>query len=728
MKFKITLIFLLFLLIASPNATLGQSNKKPKIGLVLSGGGAKGIAHIGVLRELEKLGIKPDFIVGTSFGALVAGFYAIGYSPDQMEKIITSRDWDYLINDEIRRKNVLIGQGDKNKNNIFTLPLDGVKPGMSSGLYMGQNILTFFDIICREYNHKLNFDSLLIPFRCIGTNIETGEEKVFTEGYLPRVMRASMSIPSVFTPFEIDGELYVDGGLVNNFPTDVVKEMGADIIIGVDVGAVLYKKDEIKSILQILDQSSSFYNARITKKNKKLCDVYIRPDISGISAMGFDEVGEIINRGAQSIIEKIDEIENVLQSSGYSKQTITHLEKTDSIRIVSLSIKTNNDNKNVKNKSITKLVKGKLNLNLPTSLSSEELSDKINQVYGSKYFNQVSLEFEPIDSSYAMTISVKEKTENNFSIGGRFDQEYGVNILLSAEFRNLMLYGSLLEIKGIMGQSPHLGLRYTTDRGSNLGVGSSINYDFFEAHTYRDDKILSTYNYRRGVMDLFLSSHFGHYNRVVVGGEFSIFSLSTIQSAADIADVETFYFNAFASYVIDSWDNIYYPSKGFRMKIRGDIIGTENNTMYTHAWGRASNVFSINSKIKIITEGFIGVASIGVDSTMFRYENGGMANNRIEWYNAFPGIRFLEHGSNNVWIAKISPRYEFYKNNYITYTFALMALDNNTLDLFRNAENFYSGMSLKYGFNSMFGPLEISVDYSLQSYLSHYFISLGYWF
>jgi len=714
-------ISILFLFIS----VFSFAQKSPKIGLVLSGGGAKGIAHIGVLKELEKKGIKPDYIVGTSFGALVAGFYAIGYSPEQMEDIILNNDWDYLINDVIKRENVLIGQGDKNKNSIFNLPLDGIKPGISSGVYTGQNILTFFEIVCKEYNRELNFDSLLIPFRCIATNIETGEEKIFTHGVLPQVMRASMSIPSVFKPFEIDGELYVDGGLVNNFPTDVVKKMGADIIIGVDVGAVLYKKEEIKSIFQILDQSSSFYNSRISKKNKKLCDIYIRPDISGISAMGFDEVAEIIKRGSESININNSKIDSVLNKKQYQKQEIYHNYICDSVNVAEVSIISNREENS---KAINQLITGKLDIDPNTKLSALELGKRINKVYGSKYFEQVSVQFEPVDTAYNMRLTVKDKTENNFNIGARFDQTYGVNVLLRAEFRNLMIYGSLFEVEGVIGQSPHLGIRYTTDRGNNIGFGTSLNYDFFNAFTYVDDKIYSTYNYRRSVMDIFLHSYIGDYNRLIFGGEASFFAFSTNQSFADIEDMEDFYFNAFFAYVLDTRDDAYYPQKGFHFKARADLIGAENYNAFTQGWMRADKVFSVTNKLKIIPEVFVGVASIGVESTMFRFELGGMENNRIDWYNSFPGLRFLEHGSNNVWVAKISPRYEFYKNNFITYTFAIAAMDNDTKQVFYDAQHFYSGMSLKYGFYSMFGPLEISLDYSLQSYQNHVFISLGFWF
>ncbi len=726
MKFR---YFFLFLFLATYVFSQKRSIDRPKIGLVLSGGGAKGIAHIAVIRELEKKGIKPDYIVGTSFGALVAGFYALGFSPNDMEKIIKTRDWDYLLNDEIKRENLLIGEGRKNKNSILSISLDGLIPIMPGGLNTGQNILTFFELVSREYNRDINFDSLTIPFRCVATNIVTGEAKIFSKGRLSEVMRASMSIPSVFTPFEIDGELYVDGGLVNNFPTDIVKDMGADIIIGVDVGASLYSKEEINSIVKILDQSTSFYNARISKENKKLCDVYIRPEIGRISAMDFALTDSILNFGKQATLKVIPIIDSLLQSypNINSKPTFSIL--SDSVEINSIRVVTNIKDK-YRRKAIRNLVLGKLKLKLtfPCKTSIEALNSRINKVYGSQYFEKVSLEFQPVDTGFNMIIHVEEKHVNNFYIGTRFDQSYGVNILLMAEFRNLLIYGSLFEMKAVVGQSPELKLRYTTDRGSRMGLGSSFIYNYFDAASYKDDRILSHYSYRRGVWDLFVHSYLGDYNRIVLGVESSMFSLSSTQSYTNLDDINQLYFNGFFSYVMDSYDKMYYPNSGYSLKVRSDVIMSKNSTIYSQAWMRTSVIFPVTPKIKLITEGFLGFASAGVDTTMFRYNAGGMENNRIDWYNAFPGLRFLERSSSNIWILKASPRYEFYKNNYLTYTFALMAMDDDFFKMFSKANSFYSGMSLKYGFDSRFGPLEISIDYSLQSHYNHLFISLGYWF
>ncbi len=723
MKLKL-IIFLIFIYVFS------FSQKRPKIGLVLSGGGAKGIAHIGVIRYLESKGIKPDYIVGTSFGALVGGFYAMGYTPDEMETIIKFRDWDYLLNDEILRKNVLIGQGDKNKNTLMTLPLEGLKPKMASGLYKGQNILTFFELMSREYNRQIDFDSLIIPFRCVATNIETGEGKVFDKGIVPDALRASLSIPSIFSPYNINGELYVDGGIVNNFPTDVVKDMGADIIIGVDVGAVLYKKEEINSILRILDQTSSFYNSRIAQENKKLCDIYIRPNIEGISAMDFSETDTIINRGYIAAKNSEDKLDSVFGKFNLEPIKDKHRPFSTNrvINIDTIKITTDLNSFNHERGS-KRLIMGKLKIKTPLTITEKGLTDRINRLYGSKYFEKISMRFEPTsDTSYALLLNVSEKKENDFSIGARFDQQYGVNVLLAAQFRNLLLYGSLLELRAVAGQSPQFRARYTTDRGSSLGFGSSMEYNNFTVYTYQESEKSAEYNYNRIMADLFMHSYLGNYNRVVLGAEYSSFLLSSNQTISDIKNINNNYFNLYGSYVVDTWDRAYYPNKGFQFKIRSDMIFHENDKIMNVAWAKANIVMPISKKIKVIAEGFVGYGTQNIDTTLFRYEVGGMANNHIEWYNSMPGLEYLEHGANNIWIAKLSPRYEFIKNNYLTATLAITAMDNIFENLFLQADRMYTGVGIKYGFNSMFGPLEISADYAFNSYNTNYFINLGFWF
>ncbi len=721
MKIFLSLLFIFYII----NSSFAQ--KKPKVALVLSGGGAKGIAHIGVIRELEKRGIKPDLIIGTSAGALVGGMYAAGLTPNQLEEIVMSADWDYLMNDAIHRENLLIGQGNKNKNSVISLPLDGLKPAMVSGVYEGQNLLTFFEIAVNKYNRVMDFDDLEIPFRSIGTNIETGEMKVFESGKLADAMRASMSIPSVFAPYEIDGELYVDGGLVNNLPSDIAKELGADIVIGVDVGAVLYKKEEINSILQILDQSASFYNARISKVNAKLCDIYIRPDIEGISALSFDNVLSIIERGVDAFNVVEYQVDSIFSKYNLSPIVSTDTVKDKYIRIQSINYKLDSY-RTKKRRSAINLMKGKMNLETPCTITEEEFKRKINRLYGSRYFKKITTSFNEGDSGYVVEIKVKEKVEDDFNIGIRFDTYYGINIKIGANFRNKLIYGSLLEMNIVAGRAPQLKLRYTTDRGSDYGIGTSFQFDNFFAYSYLNHKKEYEYNYNRIFWDVFVHRYFNNDYRVLFGIEASGFGIHSTQSFADFKGFSNNYGKLFAAVIRDTWDRNAFPTKGSRTKGRADFIVDLNGDLDITAWVKSTKIVDINNRWKIITTGFLGFGTYGVNNTHLEYRVGGLNESRIQWYSPMPGLLYLEEGAANTWQLSIAPRWEFIDNNFLTYKLAVTALDADFAHMFTDLRRIYGGMSLEYGLNLMFGPISISGDYSFTSREFGAFMSLGYWF
>ena len=708
-------------------STSSFSQNRPKVGLVLSGGGSKGIAHIGVIRELEKRGIKPDYITGTSMGALIGGLYACGFTPDQLEDVIQNSDWDYLMNDKIKRENLLIGQGNKNKNSLLSLPLDGLKPAMVSGLYQGQNILTLIEVLVRKYNKQMDFNDLPIPFKCIATNIETGEAKVFDNGKLADAMRASMSIPSVFAPYEIDNELYVDGGLVNNFPTDVIKEMGAEIIIGVDVGAVLYKKEEINSIIRILDQSASFFNSRVSAENAKLCDIYIRPDITGINAIDFSDALSIIDKG----VKAFNKVENTVDSifAKYNLQEIKHTDSTSTKTICIKNISYVLDSYRTKSRrSAIKLMEGKLDITTPSTLTEAEFSSKINRLYGSQFFKKITTTFIEVDSGYNVEIKVTEKVDDDFNIGIRYDSYYGINLKVGANFRNKLIYGSLFEINIVAGQAPQLKLRYTTDRGSAFGFGSSFQFDNFYVNSYVDHKEMYKYNYNSIVWDAFIHRYFTNYNRAIFGIEASSFGINSTQNFSNIKDFSDNYGKLFAAFIHDSWDRASFPSKGSRSKGRAELIVTEKGDLEVQAWVRSKGVIHISNNIKIEAEAFMGFGTIGIRNTLMEYRVGGLNQSRIQWYSPMPGLLYLEEGAANTWQLSIAPRWEFVHNNFLTYKIAVTALDNDFYKLLTYTKRIYGGMSLEYGYNSMFGPIKISGDYSFTSFNFGAFMSLGYWF
>ena len=249
LKHLIVSIFIGFWFLVS-----GQESKQPKVGLVLSGGGAKGFAHIGALKVIDSLGIKVDYVAGTSMGAIIGGLYASGYSGKQLDSLFRTIDFDVLINDKFSRNSKSLIERNNSERYALTLPFDGFKVNLPSGISRGQKIYNLLYNLLMPVNHIKDFSELPIPFLCIATNIETGEPKLFQNGNLAQVLTASGAFPSLFQPVEINRQIYIDGGVTNNYPIKELQQKNVDVIIGVDVQDGLRDRAALTSAPDILLQ------------------------------------------------------------------------------------------------------------------------------------------------------------------------------------------------------------------------------------------------------------------------------------------------------------------------------------------------------------------------------------------------------------------------------------------------------------------------------------------
>ena len=275
------------------------SSERPKVGLVLSGGGARGFAHIGVLKMLDSLEIPVDYIAGTSMGGIIGALYATGYSGTEIEDIVMRTDWNEIFTDQPPRNNLPYLQKKDDGRYQFEFGLEGLIPRPPSGLIYGQKISLLFSSLTFPFESITDFDKLPVPFRCVAVNIETGGEVILKKGSLAKAMRSTMAIPSAFSPVEWGDSLLVDGGMVNNMPVDVVKDMGADLVIAVDVGVPLMKRENLNSALKVLMQSIAMLGIERWKKNRQLTDIYINPDLNefGVADFSKAKVAHIIQRG-----------------------------------------------------------------------------------------------------------------------------------------------------------------------------------------------------------------------------------------------------------------------------------------------------------------------------------------------------------------------------------------------------------------------------------------------
>lgn len=274
-----------------------QEPYQPKVAVVLSGGGAKGLAHIGVLQALEKAGIYPDIVTGTSMGGVVGGLYALGYSADEIEGLTSNLNWGELLGNQMPFEDVAFEEKKFYGRYIVELPIIGLSPQLPKGLIEGQNLNSFLSDVTRSAHGINDFDELPIPFRCVATDIATGTRVILKDGSLAEALRATMAIPSIFTPVEIDNTLLVDGGLVRNFPVQEAIDMGADIVIGVFVSEDLDAKEDLNTLFDILMQAASVMGAYDTREQRKLVNFYIEPDIKGFSTGDFNSARAIIKKG-----------------------------------------------------------------------------------------------------------------------------------------------------------------------------------------------------------------------------------------------------------------------------------------------------------------------------------------------------------------------------------------------------------------------------------------------
>lgn len=277
----------------------GSTMDRPKIGLVLSGGGAKGFAHIGTLKMLDSLQIPVDYIAGTSMGGIAGALYAIGYNGLDLEKLASRNDWQEIFSDKPPRAELPYFQKKETGKYQLEFGLQGLKPTTPSGLIFGQKISLLFSSLTFPYEKITNFDHLPIPFRCVAVDLVTGNHVVLKSGSLAKAMRATMAIPTVFSPVEWGDSLLVDGGFVNNLPVDVVKEMGADIVIAVDVESPLMGRKRLNTVLAVLEQSIIMLGFDRRQENIERADILIRPDIRGFTPADFDpdKIKKIIQRG-----------------------------------------------------------------------------------------------------------------------------------------------------------------------------------------------------------------------------------------------------------------------------------------------------------------------------------------------------------------------------------------------------------------------------------------------
>ncbi|NVM03853.1 MAG: patatin-like phospholipase family protein [Candidatus Helarchaeota archaeon] len=368
----------------------------PKVGLALSGGGARGFAHIGVLKAFEDYKIPIDYIAGTSIGSVIGGLYAVGYTTSELEELAKKIEWNKLYFDQPKRRDLFLGQKQDITSSLFHIRFDGFKPHIPKALSAGQKLSSILNdlVINSCYNIYKDFDKFKISFKSVATNFLTGEKEIIDKGDLSQAMLASVAIPLLFSPVEIDGNLLVEGGLVNNIPSDILKDMGSEIIITINTVSPLRKREELFLPWEQADQVIGIMQRPINESSLNISDIVIQPELGDMLATNFNNIENVVNVGYYAALSKIDEIKRQLSKN--SKKA-----SNNKIFLEKINIKGLNHRNLETIRPLIEIKKGEI-------ISENKIIENLKEIYNSGYFSDVKASISPSSDIAEVTFLLEE--------------------------------------------------------------------------------------------------------------------------------------------------------------------------------------------------------------------------------------------------------------------------------------------------------------------------------
>jgi NTE family protein len=731
---KHLLLLSLFMMI---QLCFGQELSRPKIGLVLSGGGAKGLAHIGVLKVIDSLGIKVDYISGTSMGAVVGGLYASGYNANQLDSIFSAIDVDALIQDYTPRGAKSFYEKRNDEIYSLTLPFNNFRLGLPSGLSKGLYNFNLISRLTKHVSHVRDFDELPIPFLCIATDLETGEQILLDSGVLAQSIIASGAIPTLYNPVEINGKLHIDGGVVNNYPVEELKNRGVDFIIGVDVQDGLKARDQLKDVTSVLSQLNNFSMIEKMEGKRRMTNIYIKPDTKGFSVVSFDNGQEIIKKGTEKAIEFTNQL---LPLSSKDKRQNNVVKQKDSIYISDITY-------NKLDNFTRAYILGKLKIKKNTVINHEQLEKGISLINGTQNFSTIMYSFEKIQNGEQLNLQLKENKNNTFlKFGLHYDDLYKSGVLLNYTQRKLFTKNDVFSLDVMLGDNFRYNFDYYIDNGFywSFGFNSKLNIfnrnistDFENGAVFSD---LGVNSVNIDFTDLsnqaFVQTIFAQKFSVGAGLEFKYLNIAsqTLQNTTPIFD-KSDYLSAFGYIKYDSFNQKYFPKKGW--SFFGEMKTFLYSSDYTRQFERfsiakaeAGIVFEPLKKLTIRLQSEVGFAIGERTISFFDFVLGGYGFVPANNFKPFFGYDFLSLAGDSYAKQTATIDYVLYKKHHVNFTGNFANVGNR---IFEHIEGWlkkpnYTGYAIGYGMESIIGPLEIKHSWSPETGNHFTWFSVGFWF
>lgn len=736
---RIFLIILLFSIsyLSSQEADI---KKDIKVGLVLSGGGAKGLAHVAVLKVLEEAGIRVDYIGGTSMGAIVGGLYASGYNAAQLDSIINAIDFEQILSDETPRKAKPFYEKESGENYALILPIVDNKVGIPKAISEGQNVLNLLTRLTQHVSNVNDFSKLPIPFVCIATDLETGKQVTMNKGFLPEVIKASGSFPTLLAPVEIDGKMLSDGGIVNNFPVDEVEAMGADIIIGVDIQSGLKDKEELNSAVKILSQIIGFQMYKTLESKYEKVDLLIKPDMKEFNVVSFDKIDEIMRKGEEASREKMKQLKDIAsrQTVGKPKKIMTTQDREISIERVEIE----------GNRNYTRAyILGKLNLKKKDAISYEGLIESINNLSATGNFENIQYNIISEKEGFIVKLKVTEnKVSNYLKLGAHYDDLYKTGILLNFTAKHLLNKNDVISNDIILGDNIRYNFNYFIDNGFYTSFGIKSRFNSFNTNVRFDEANVNEINleYEDFTNQIYFQTVFNRKFAIGIGAEhkrLKVFTetISSLENNTSTNDENRLYFdrsnyyNLIAYWKIDTYDKKYFQKKGIYLNadLRWYLSSSDFNNdfeTFSQLKGKIGLAHTLFGKLTSHFKSEAGITIGENENRVLNFNVGGYGENFINTSIPFFGYDFAELNSNAFLKSALTLRYEFLPKNYFSATANIARVEQDLFNGGKIFENTKSGYMLGYGIETFLGPVEINYTWSPDHNENYWYFNVGYWF
>lgn len=745
---------------------------RPTVALVLSGGGAKGAAHVGVIEHIESLGIPVDMVLGTSMGGLVGGLYALGYTVPEMDSLIRNMDWNWALSDRQSRDYVSYNDVKYKEKYLLSIPFyherdyynmmladehrfDHVKKheilhigadneggadflknnllgSLPSGYIYGQNVSNLISSLTIGYQDSIDFQTLPIPFFCIATDMVSGKAKIWHSGKMNIAMRSTMSIPGVYAPVRTEGMVLVDGGLRDNYPTSLAREMGADIIIGVDLSQAQRSYTQINNIGDILGQGIDMLSRDALEKNINVPDVKIKPYLPEFNMMSFTPtaIDTIIVRGREAALAQ-DSLLREVASRTAGKYTPEPKQKaydfhSDSLRIAEIDVKGVLPREKA-------LLMDRLHLEVGDRISRKDLDHIVAQIYGTQCYDYVTYELLGDKEPFRLVLNCRKGPVHQLGIGVRADTEEIVSVLLNLGLYTHRLYGHSFDLTGKISANPYVQFKWSYDVPKIPTVNASVSArwtDMGMLNFGANNLSLSFFNARQ---EVYVSNIKWKKLDIKGGIRNDIFNVRNVKSSQIMGDYDLDHLNNdYPSLFMDArtytFDDGYFPT-------RGVSAGASYSWTFAGIPTMIHNFHTVQADAKVVVQAdeiFAFIPSFNfrflfgpdIPVAYFNAMGGSLPGRYVDQQIPFIGITDLAAMKNIITVYRMDLRFRLARNHYLT-GIVNYARDCDTFRDYTEGLGYF-GAGAEYSFDTIFGPLSANVHWSNMTHKVGVYLSAGF--